>query len=243
MPEQPNVAARLAELRREIEGEGALVGLGGIPTDPTLVRQQAIALALPDSVALVGVGGVGSWVGYFLALAGVPKLLLFDGDRVSESNLNRMPYGPESVNMLKTEALAALIKRVRPQCAVDCYPNFSQKFAESLGLECNWLVASTDTWASRKDIFAWALRNTCYYVEAAAEGEIGSIAASPADWCTPEEDNPGYASVPVWVGPCVSAAMMAVGHVLHNQRPSHELSMRLGWDPNLGRANYTVNNR
>lgn len=216
-------------------------------TDPTLARQSAIPLQIPESAALVGVGGVGSWVGYFLALAGMPHLSLFDDDTVSASNLNRLPYGPEGLDMPKTEALKAFIAKVRPQCQVDCYPAFSAKFATALDLSCAWMVVSTDTWASRKDAYRWSMDGLghayCAYIEAAAEGEVGSIAGSPADWCTPEEDNPGYASVPVWVGPCVAAAMMAVSHVLHGRSPSTELAIRMGWDENLRHASYTVSDR
>jgi hypothetical protein len=227
-----------------LRAEGGVVGGGPAnATDPTLARQQAVALMLPSSVALIGVGGVGSWIGYFLALAGVPKLYLFDGDRVSESNLNRLPYGPAALGALKTEALKKWIGAVRPQCEVECFPNFSAKFATGLALGPDWVVVSTDTWASRKEAHSWTRDNAGNYVEAAAEGEVGSIAGSPADWATPDEEHPGYASVPVWVGPCVSAAMMATAQVLHDAHPSRELVMRMGWDENLGRANYVVCDR
>lgn len=226
------------------EAAPANVNVEDFTADPTLARQASLALHIPESVALVGVGGVGSWVGYFLAMAGVPQLMLFDEDTVSESNLNRLPYGPEGMDKLKTEALKAFIQKVRPQCQIDCYPSFSGKFAHAMELRPAWMVVSTDTWASRKEAFGWA---TCAvghrYVEAAAEGEIGSIAGCPADWCTPEEDNPGYASVPVWVGPCVAAAMMAVSHVLHDHPPSTELAIRMGWDMDKGHANYVVSDR
>jgi hypothetical protein len=40
-------------------------------------------------IALLGVGGLGSWAAYALACCGVGELVLVDGDRVEESNLNR----------------------------------------------------------------------------------------------------------------------------------------------------------
>ena len=40
-------------------------------------------------VALLGVGGLGSWAAYALACCGVGELVLVDGDRVEESNFNR----------------------------------------------------------------------------------------------------------------------------------------------------------
>jgi hypothetical protein len=202
------------------------------PTEPDIfARQRSIPLEIPGHVMLVGCGGVGAWIGYFLALAGVPKLTIFDSDVVSESNLNRLPYGPAFLKKPKTEALAALIASLRPKCKVECCPNFSAKFANSLFVDeearPEWVVASTDTWASRREAYKWTdLR--CRYVEAAAEGEFGSMAAAPAEWATIEEDNPGYASVPVWIGPSVSAAVMVCSHILHGEL-RRDASARFGW--------------
>lgn len=200
-----------------------------IPTSEDIfARQRSIPLVIPAKVLLVGVGGVGSWIGYLLALAGVPELALFDSDRVSATNLNRLPYGPSALGKLKTEALAELIKAVRPACVVKCFPHFSSLFADALAIgRADWLVASTDTWASRKEAYNWA-HFRMGYVEASAEGEFGAIAGKPADFGTVEEDQPGYASVPVWIGPAVCAAVMACNHILHGHGAD---IARLGWDP------------
>ena len=40
-------------------------------------------------VAMLGLGGLGSWAAYALASCGVGELVLVDGDRVEESNFNR----------------------------------------------------------------------------------------------------------------------------------------------------------
>jgi ThiF family len=206
-------------------------------------RQRSIPLELPNLVAVVGCGGVGSWIAYFLALAGCPHLALFDDDTVSEHNLNRMPYGPGSVGKLKTESLKLLILAHRPRCKVECYPNFDVKFAETIGFgqngdtDIDWIVASTDSWASRQEAYRYHCDHCTNYVEAAAEGEFGSIAGCPAEWATDEETQPGYASVPVWIGPAVSAAVMACTHILHGCISS-EVNARFGWDRRRIRFHY-----
>lgn len=201
-------------------------------------RQESIPLELPAAVTLVGVGGVGSWIAYFLALAGVPKLYLFDSDEISATNLNRTPFTPADIGKRKVDAMAALIKACRPRCEVVTYPNFSATFADGLSLMNDdrkdgetWVVPSTDTWASRKEAHQWArtIGHLHFYLEAAAEGEFGSIADAPAEWATADEENPGYASVPVWVGPSVAAALMACNHILHGQNMLNGQSARLGW--------------
>jgi hypothetical protein len=217
------------------------------PPDPDAhwARQASIPLRIPNTVAIVGCGGVGSWLAYFLALAGVPELLLFDSDTVSESNLNRMPYGqtlPEccgetvsksTVGMKKNDALAQFLKERRPGMTIEKHPNLTPEFAEALKLQAKvhmWLAVSTDTWRSRRAIYQFAVEFGLPYIEAAAEGDFGSIALSPADWATPLEDAPGYASVPVWVGPCVSAATMACSYILHRGEHDSDTSARFGWD-------------
>lgn len=56
--------------------------------------QQMIEQA---SVLIVGVGGLGTLVAQYLAMAGVGKIGLMDFDRVSESNLNRQVLYKEKI--------------------------------------------------------------------------------------------------------------------------------------------------
>jgi ThiF family len=216
----------------------ALVTLGvpAVAPQPNdiFARQRNIPLDLPElPIAVIGCGGVGSWIALFLALAGVPELHLYDSDVVSDHNLNRLPYGSEFLGKPKTESLASVITHLRPHAKMKCYPNFTKDLVDILRYDYSWLVVSTDSWASRRDIYDWRSAkhhlDRPSYIEAAAEGEFGSIAGSPADWVTPEEEHPGYQSVPVWVGPCVAAATMACAHILHRVI-ARDQSARFGYD-------------
>jgi molybdopterin/thiamine biosynthesis adenylyltransferase len=58
-------------------------------------------------VALLGVGGLGSWAAYALACCGVGELVLVDGDRVEESNFNRqILYRERDIGRPKVDAAA-----------------------------------------------------------------------------------------------------------------------------------------
>ena len=57
------------------------------------------------TVAICGLGGLGSNIAVSLARAGVGKLILIDFDRVDISNLNRQQYKAAQIGMPKTEAL------------------------------------------------------------------------------------------------------------------------------------------
>jgi threonine dehydrogenase-like Zn-dependent dehydrogenase len=191
-------------------------------------RQESIGLTMPDSVAVVGCGGVGSWVAYMLALAGVPKIWLFDPDTLSDHNLNRIPLPLSTVGKRKSVAISELIRSLRPDCSVMAAGTFTPRMANQIGVDADWVVCTTDSHASRKMVRKWTKDHAIRYIEAAAEGDQGSATGEPADFATPEETQPGYASVPVWVGPCVFAAAIAVDHVLHSRKMG-DRTVRLGF--------------
>lgn len=74
------------------------------------------------SVAVCGLGGLGSNIALALARAGVGKLHIIDFDKVDISNLNRQQYFPEQLGEPKTEALFDTLKRIAPYCEIkkDC---------------------------------------------------------------------------------------------------------------------------
>ena len=74
------------------------------------------------SVAVCGLGGLGSNIAISLARAGVGHLHLIDFDRVDISNLNRQQYFADQIGSFKTEALTANLKMIAPYCDVtaDC---------------------------------------------------------------------------------------------------------------------------
>ncbi len=67
-----------------------------------------------SSVAVCGLGGLGSNIAISLARAGVGKLFLIDFDRVDISNLHRQQYRIAQIGKPKTEALAENIREFAP---------------------------------------------------------------------------------------------------------------------------------
>lgn len=70
------------------------------------------------SVAVMGLGGLGSNIALQLARTGVGSLHLIDYDVVEPSNLNRQQYMIKHLGMLKTEALREQIQQVNPYVKV-----------------------------------------------------------------------------------------------------------------------------
>ena len=70
-------------------------------------------------VAVLGLGGVGSWCAEALARSGVGALTVMDEDRVSLSNINRQCVALDStVGQPKAEVMAARLRDIAPDCAV-----------------------------------------------------------------------------------------------------------------------------
>lgn len=70
------------------------------------------------SVAICGLGGLGSNAAISLAKSGVGKLRLIDFDKVDIANLNRQQYAVSQLGMFKTEAMKQTIAKIAPYCNV-----------------------------------------------------------------------------------------------------------------------------
>ena len=66
------------------------------------------------SVAVIGVGGVGSVVAEMLTRCGIGKLLLYDYDKVELANMNRLFYRPEQRGLSKVDAAKASLQGINP---------------------------------------------------------------------------------------------------------------------------------
>jgi len=70
-------------------------------------------------VAVIGVGGVGSWAAEALARSGVAALTLIDLDHIAESNINRQIHAIEpTLGQAKVQALKDRIALIHPGCLV-----------------------------------------------------------------------------------------------------------------------------
>lgn len=66
------------------------------------------------TVAICGLGGLGSNIAVALARAGIGRLVLIDFDRVDVANLHRQQYKLEQIGAYKTDALAENLREINP---------------------------------------------------------------------------------------------------------------------------------
>lgn len=73
------------------------------------------------TVAICGLGGLGSNIAVSLARAGIGKLILIDFDKVDISNLHRQQYKAIQVGSDKTEALSDNLKEIAPYIEIEAH--------------------------------------------------------------------------------------------------------------------------
>ena len=124
--------------------------------------------------AVVGLGGVGSWVVEALARSGVAGLTLIDLDQVSESNINRQIQALGStVGMAKAEALRLRIADIHPGCEVRVIEEFvdEQNWPGLLGERAvDGLVDACDQVRAKAQLAAWARAQQLPFVSVGAAG-------------------------------------------------------------------------
>jgi tRNA A37 threonylcarbamoyladenosine dehydratase len=158
-------AAGDADLERRFGGLRRLYG------DAAYARIRAAR------VAVVGVGGVGSWAAEALARSGVAALTLIDLDHVAESNINRQVQAVDAtLGQAKVQALRERIAGIHPGCAVRCVEEFvdADNWPALLGPEdqakVDAVIDACDQVRAKAAIAAWALRTATPLVIAGAAG-------------------------------------------------------------------------
>ena len=76
---------------------------------------------LSATVAVCGLGGLGSAIAIALARAGIGKLILIDFDRVDITNLHRQQYKTNQIGMNKTDALRSNLEEIAPYVEIETH--------------------------------------------------------------------------------------------------------------------------
>ncbi|MFO7896083.1 MAG: tRNA threonylcarbamoyladenosine dehydratase [Candidatus Cloacimonadales bacterium] len=90
-----------------------------------LFGAEAVAKFQASRVAIMGLGGVGSYAAEALARSGIGKFLLVDFDTISETNINRqLPALHSTIGQLKTEAMRQRLLQINPALEITIYSDF-----------------------------------------------------------------------------------------------------------------------
>ena len=104
-----------------------------------------------STVLLIGLGGLGSVIAYYLAAAGVGRLILNDFDKVDKSNLQRQIVHNESrIGVNKAESARQTLIALNSDISIEAVPNkLDKQSLLALAGQCDVIVDGSDNFATR----------------------------------------------------------------------------------------------
>lgn len=138
-----------------------------------LLGQAAMDRLARARVAVVGLGGVGSWCAEALCRAGVGKLTLIDSDTVAESNINRQLEALGStVGQPKAAALAARLRDIAPDAEISPVTAlYSAGNREILPAGLDYIADCIDLVSCKLDLIETALSRGVPVISALGTGD------------------------------------------------------------------------
>ena len=126
--------------------------MGIFDRSEVLLGKEALEKLKISTVAVFGIGGVGSYTVEALVRGGIGNLFLFDGDTVSQTNINRQLVATtKTIGMPKTDVAAAHCKEVNPDVNVTAQKMFfGAENADSIDFsKFDYVVDAIDTVSSK----------------------------------------------------------------------------------------------
>ena len=124
-----------------------------------LLGEEAIDILSKKKVAVIGVGGVGSYACEALARSGIGSLLLIDIAAISPSNINRQVYALQSTIGLEKAFLAKeRVQDINPNCEVQAYKMaITKSTLNDIPLNtCDYIIDAIDAPASKLALIKYA---------------------------------------------------------------------------------------
>ncbi|MEK1905246.1 MAG: tRNA cyclic N6-threonylcarbamoyladenosine(37) synthase TcdA [Pseudomonas sp.] len=124
-------------------------------------------------VAVVGIGGVGSWAAEALARSGVGEISLFDLDDICVTNTNRQVHAlAGAIGKAKVEVMAERIRAINPACVVHAVADFvtRETMAEYITEELDAVIDCIDSVAAKAALISWCKRRKIQVVATGGAG-------------------------------------------------------------------------
>jgi tRNA threonylcarbamoyladenosine dehydratase len=124
-------------------------------------------------VAVVGIGGVGSWAAEALARSSVGEITLIDLDHVAESNINRQIHAlDKTLGQAKVHAMRERIAQINPGCVVHGVEEFVEpdNWPQLLPPGVTAVIDACDQVKAKTAMATWAIDTGTLFVSAGAAG-------------------------------------------------------------------------
>lgn len=160
----------VTEIKQEARPGAVRDRLAGIDR---LYGQGSLARLGARRVAVIGLGGVGSWAAEALARSGIGALDLVDADEVCLSNTNRQLHALDgNYGRPKVEVLAARVGAIQPSIKLRQVQRFLTpgNMDELLGDGCDLVLDACDAFRVKVELAAWCRRRKLPLVTVGSAG-------------------------------------------------------------------------
>ncbi|MBD9677076.1 tRNA cyclic N6-threonylcarbamoyladenosine(37) synthase TcdA [Pseudomonas sp. PDM18] len=138
-----------------------------------LYGREGLERLATSHVAVVGIGGVGSWAAEALARSGVGEISLFDLDDVCVTNTNRQVHAIQgAVGKPKVEVMAERLKAINPGIVVHAVADFvtRETMADYITPELDCVIDCIDSVAAKAALIAWCKRRKLQIITTGGAG-------------------------------------------------------------------------
>ncbi|MEH6386899.1 tRNA cyclic N6-threonylcarbamoyladenosine(37) synthase TcdA [Pseudomonas profundi] len=150
-----------------------------------LYGNEGLARLRDSHVAIVGIGGVGSWAAEALARTGIGRITLIDLDEVCQTNTNRqLPALEGQIGRPKVDVMAERLRAINPDCQVSAIMDFvtESTLPQYITDELDAVADCIDSVNSKVALIAWCRRRRIPIVTAGgAAGQIDPTQIKVAD--------------------------------------------------------------
>jgi tRNA threonylcarbamoyladenosine dehydratase len=138
-----------------------------------IIGEKSLNKLKQSKVAVLGIGGVGSFAAEALARGGVGSLILVDDDTVCLTNINRQIIADfNSINRAKVEVMKERVLAINPKCEVEVYRTFvmSENLQEILNQNLDYVVDAVDTVSTKIALALWCEENNVKLISCMGTG-------------------------------------------------------------------------
>ncbi len=142
-----------------------------------LFGEESQAKLKKSRVLVVGAGGLGSSALYYLAAAGVGRIIVVDRERVELSNLNRqILYTSSDVGLSKASATLRRLRELNPNVDVlTLSRDFDEGLAEEIVPKVDLAIDALDNWGTRILLNRVCVKYGKPLIHAGVEGFYGQL--------------------------------------------------------------------
>lgn len=138
-----------------------------------LIGKDALSILSNSTVAVIGIGGVGSFTVEALARASVSRLILIDDDNICLTNINRQIHADfNSIGRAKVEVMKERVMAINKKAEVIIHKTFIREdnIDELIPKDVNYVVDAIDTVSSKLSLIMWCQSNSIPIISSMGTG-------------------------------------------------------------------------